>query len=210
MSKKLHVLTSPVTCGREAAHRFASFAVLAIAVAGCASSQGGRLQGAGPDRETRMRLEGSEVRVVHDPNVRAYVVSASVDEVWLALGLVYQHLEVPVAMSDPVTHRLGNLRFRPRRIGGERLSTYLDCGRGITAVPNADEYTVTMSLVTALKSEEERQTLLVTEIDAAAQPRAVSGPAVHCTSKATLERRIAELVAQQLQLPPDRVSHTPT
>lgn len=145
-------------------------------------------------------LADAEIR--NAPTAVAATVSASRDAVWRALPVVYERLGVPEAGGDPAQWLFGNLEFRPRRIDGERLSRFLDCGRGITAVPRADEYDVTMSVVTRLEPGEHGGTRVETTVVGSGRPRAVSGNAVHCQSEGTLEIRIAELVAEVLGAAP--------
>jgi hypothetical protein len=107
---------------------------------------------------------------------------------------VYEILRIPEAGADPEKKAFGNLEFRARRIEGERLSRYIDCGMGATAVPNADSYQVTMSVLTRLAPAEDGGTVVETTVDANGKPRNVSGNPVHCQSIGTLETRVAELV----------------
>ena len=131
------------------------------------------------------------------------VASRSLDlppeQAWAVLPAVYEELEVPLAVYDTVDMRIGNTGFRPRRIGGQRLSRYLNCGRGVTATANADRYEVTVSLTTRLTEADAGGTLLWTEIHASAKPRDVSGHPVRCASKGTLETRIVEAVTERLR-----------
>jgi hypothetical protein len=131
------------------------------------------------------------------------VASRSLDlppeQAWAVLPAVYEELDVPLTVYDTVDMRIGNTGFRPRRVGGERLSRYLDCGRGVTATANADRYEVNVSLTTRLTEADAGGTLLWTEIRASAKPRDVSGHPVRCSSKGTLETRIAEAVEERVR-----------
>lgn len=123
---------------------------------------------------------------------------APIDSVWGVLGEVYQRLEIPVAVRLPAQRVLGNRSFRARCIEGKRLSTYLNCGRGMTSVPYADEYAVTMLALTQLSRSEAGGTTVETTVDGWAKPQAVSGDRLHCASRGSLELRVAQLVVELL------------
>ena len=74
---------------------------------------------------------------------------------------------------------------------------------GTTAQANADTYNVTLSIMVTLGDIENTSTEVVTRLEASAKPRSHSGHAVICTSRRTLEPRIAELL-QELAGPPAR------
>jgi hypothetical protein len=133
-----------------------------------------------------------------EATVVSSAIDAPVENVWRVLPSVYERLDVPLSVLDTVAKQVGNRSFRPRRIGGSRLSKYIDCGRGITATQNADAYQVTMSLLTKVKQADGGGTLLSIEISGNAKPRAVSGNPVRCVSKGTLETFMADLVRERL------------
>lgn len=131
------------------------------------------------------------------PSVGA--VPAAIDSVWMTLPIVYEQLGVPATLVDRARHRIGNTRFSQRRIEGNRLSSYIECGYGVTSANNADTYLVTMSITTNISAVEGGGTAVQTLIDASAKPLEVSGNAVRCASKGTLEKRILELVTAALE-----------
>ena len=73
------------------------------------------------------------------------------------------------------------------------MSTYLDCGRGVTAQPYANLYEVTLSYEVSITRQEVGSSLdAEMRIVATARPRDVRGNPVTCTSKGTLERLVFE------------------
>ncbi len=139
------------------------------------------------------------MRLTHETARYVEVLEAPRETVLAALIQVYQELEIPVAGTDPATGEIGNPSFEPRRIGGQLLSRFLNCGSsGVTGRPNADSYRVTMYLVSRVESTEDGRTRLSTEVDARAQARGVSGYPVQCQSRGTLETRIAEMVEERI------------
>jgi hypothetical protein len=125
-------------------------------------------------------------------------VDASVDRVWVTLLMVYEELGIPLDVHEPANKRLGNTGFQPRDLGGERLSRYLDCGRGMGISSYADSYQVSMSITTRVSENSDGRALVETEILAHAEPRAVRGYPLHCSTLGTLERRIVDMVSARV------------
>ncbi len=169
------------------------FMVLALAACGSAGAA------PGPVPEARISITAAAgamggLRMYNEPGVGSRLVDAPLDSVWLALPKAYDLLGIPDAGVDPERTMFGNPGYRARRIEGERLSKYVDCGMGATAAPNADQYDVTVSVLTPLTPGEDGGTMVVTTVEATGKPRAVSGNPVYCQSKGTLEARVAQLV----------------
>jgi hypothetical protein len=137
---------------------------------------------------------GGDVHLTSELSKGVFHLSAPPEDVWLALPTVFEELGVEITLRDPRTRTLGNNGFRMRRIGGARNSTFLDCGYGTTAVPHADAYEVTASLVTSLHPGEQGGTVMETLFAASARPREVSGGNIVCSSKGTLEERMLEVL----------------
>lgn len=146
------------------------------------------------------------IRATSETVASADSVVATVAQVWSVLPEVYDDLGIPLGGIDTRNRLLGSTRFQPRRIGGSRLSRYLDCGSGVGVASYADTYAVTMSAVTHVAAGDDGRAIVQTQVHAVAEPKAVSGDRVFCTSKGTLERRIAELVVEKVSRnpPPDR------
>jgi hypothetical protein len=133
----------------------------------------------------------ASARLHNEPTPIVLTVAAPLDTVWRALPGAYATVGIPDPGIDPGGAKaVGNLSFHPHRLAGHMLSEYLDCGRGITAVPRADEYDVTMSVRTDLRPGPEGATVATTTVQATAQSREMSANAVYCRSLGTLEARI--------------------
>jgi len=133
----------------------------------------------------------------HQAVVGEATVAGSATEVWAVLPDVFGHLELEVNRRDASAAVMGNTGSRVRRLEGERLSRFLDCGRGPTRA-FADEYEVTLSVIVQLLGTDGDATTLRTLVDAYARDRTMSGGGIHCISSGILERRIGELVAERL------------
>lgn len=154
-----------------------------------------------PDLGTPTRISGPDfgMELYTNPGIGERLMAVPLDSVWLALPGVYGALDIDITHSDPSRHVFGNPQYRARRVEGKRLSTYIDCGSGVTAVPKADDYEVTLSVTTTLTAGEENSTVVTTTVDGYARPRAVSTNPVHCTSKGTLELRVVQLIREALE-----------
>ena len=177
------------------------FVFLAIVFNGCqASRTETQVSASGPI--SRVRLESPEGRMgnleIHvEPGIATALLPVAPDSVWSALPEAFARLGIAEVSYDSTRMAIGNPDFSARRIGGERLSRYFDCGMGLTAVPNADSYRLSISAL-AQVSGSNTETQLTVTVDAFGRPRAVSGNPVHCQSKGLLEERIIEIVEQIL------------
>jgi len=171
--------------------------LVALAASACASAPA-----AGPERTTRVAISSgagslgiTEIR--HDLTP-SRTLPLHPDSVWRALPLVYERLGVEGAGLLPGQPVYGAQGFRPRRLEGKRLSSWIDCGTGLTATPKADEYLVTMSLLSRVVPEREGGTRLETVLTAHARSLSAAGDPVNCQSTGRLEARVAELVVLML------------
>jgi hypothetical protein len=122
-------------------------------------------------------------------------VGAAPDRVWAVLPAVYQGLGIAVGTSIPDSRTIGNVRLELNRVlGGQPLSSYVNCGEGVTGAPLANSYRVTMAILTTLEPTENGGTQVQTRIGASAANRAVSGVTVNCATTGRLEGLIAERI----------------
>jgi hypothetical protein len=140
-------------------------------------------------------LGATEIR--NSPSARTRNVAAPADSVWSVLPAAFEQLGI-AAGADNDQKVFGNPEFRVKRIEGVLLSNFVDCGRGVTAVPLADDYDVTLSVLTQVSAVGEGWSLVATTVSGRAKPRAVSGNPVYCQSTGKLEQRIVDLVLRSL------------
>ncbi len=181
---------------------FLLMAAVVASSAGCASSSGatGADESAALPAQTRnvVRVANyAPVEIFNEPGVGARVVAASARNAWGVLGGVYEQLGIPITRTDPRAMQLGNPGYRARRVGGDRLNAFIDCGSDFSG-PLANQYEVTLSVSTKLTAQDDENTEVLTVMDAYGRPRAVSGNPIHCQSRGVLEMRIAQLVAEAL------------
>lgn len=148
-----------------------------------------------PETVSRVTSPGSGRVEIHNAlSMVGRNVPAPMDSVWKVLPRVYEILGITEAAGDENGTTFGMIDFRPKRIEGKRLSTYIDCGMGATAVPKADTYEITMSLLTRLSATDDGHTRVETTVEASGKPRAVTGNPIYCQSNGVLESRVADLV----------------
>lgn len=165
----------------------------------CATSQTGTRPEAGSQTITRVSNPAIDVNITSDVRVSSHAYSASLEEVWLAVAVVYRQLEIPVTVTDRAGWRVGNPQAQTRRIGNERMSRFFECGQASMGRPRADQYDFTYSIFSRLQQATDGRTILLTEADAFARPSSVSTNPVHCSSNGSLEKRIADLVMELLE-----------
>ena len=122
-------------------------------------------------------------------------IEAKLLEVWELLPIVYERLEIPVTLSNPGRKELGNRGYRARRVEGARMSKYFHCGTGMLGAL-ADDYDITLSVVTRLTGEPGGGTRILTVVDVVGRPRATSGNPLRCESIGVLELRVAQLLSE--------------
>ena len=176
----------------------------AVAASGCASGSSGDA-GEEPrpipeQRRNVVRVSGYQpVELMNQGNLDVSAIPADSATVWIALGGVYSQLEIPVTDSDPRELHLGNRGYPARRIDGQRMNAFVDCGNDL-AGPIANQYDITLTVYSRLTAKGPASTELATVVDAYGRPRAVSGNPMHCNSRGRLEELIAKKVAEALGL----------
>ena len=172
-------------------------ALLAL-VSACASAGGSHVPSAHTEEE-RIQLDAPgggniNLRLTHDASGSEDLVTLASGPAWAALMRAYTTLGIPITASEPNKRLLGSGPTRAhRKFGGQSLSQSLDCGSSITG-DNADMYEVTIRLVSEIEPAGDNS-IVRTQIAATATAVGSSNSALHCTSKRTLEKKIARLVA---------------
>lgn len=185
--------------GRGGVRRCAIMASLLV-LAGCASGTGIRRADSGTTAIVGEAGPGMVVETFTPVETTEHVVAATEPEIWPLLPAVFDDLGIEVTEVKEAQFILGNPRFRPRRIDGERLSTFLECGRDHGGA-YADQHEVWVTVMVQLLRAPDGRTRVTALVNGSAQPRNVTGNALPCDSKLTLEARIAELIRERLSGP---------
>ena len=123
----------------------------------------------------------------------------TIEQVWSALPMVMDSLNVPIAKVDPTQRVFGNESFKVRqRLGKTSLSRYFDCG-ATQIGPNADSYDVMMTVLVQLQPAGAAATTVSSTVQAMAKPVTFSQEYAPCSSKGELEARLLGFLKSQLQ-----------
>jgi hypothetical protein len=180
-----------------------AFAALTLAtLSACASSNS-------PTPNTRAQESirvasqaGGSATMRINPSVTTSTLALPVtlDRVWAVLPEAYDSVGVAISDMDPRRHVIGNSGFSVRRrLGKTMLSRYLDCGSSQLG-PSADEYQITMSVMSSVQPRgASDSTVVTTNVDASAQGLQFSGQTVRCTSRGELEKQLHAMVTQLIR-----------
>lgn len=158
---------------------------------GCASSAPNPTLGRTGERIVDIQDRSGTVvntRLRSDDQTRTADLNLGFEVAWTRLPALLAELGLSIGSINEASGRVSHSGERVSRIAGERLSTYLDCGTGTTAQPNANAYGVFLSYEVLIAAQGPGASVAEMRIDATARPRDVSGNPVRCTSKGALER----------------------
>jgi hypothetical protein len=147
--------------------------------------------------QARAVLPGIDVPIMLDTMALEFPIAGARDSIYAALLSVFQELKIPVQTANPKAGLLNNLNADiSRRLGGERLSRYIDCGRGFSG-PNADYYRVTLAVSAWVEpATGEPKQLMVAIAASGRDPSGSRSYYAQCTSRGDLEKRIATRVQE--------------
>ena len=136
------------------------------------------------------------VQVTRSDRVYSDTVPVDATAAWGALPAIYRVLELPVSARDAGRRAIAVSGAKVRRVEGQAMSRYVDCGRGFTAGAIADSYDVYVWVETRLvpRDGDPTRANVETAVTANASPASSSGNEVACQSTGRLERRISELL----------------
>lgn len=164
-------------------------------LAGCAAANTSTERAAGIER-TRVMSQGGVLSVqgTRTSGVVSGQFAADASRVWAALPAAYQAIGLEPNRADPNGRILGLENVRVLRIHGRRLSTFLDCGRGV-AGPNADTYEITLRMMTQVVPAGEGSEAHV-QVEAVARNRGTGGSQASCRTTGDLEERMIEVLQE--------------
>lgn len=176
-----------------------------MALTGCASggAPGSASTPGAPTIPTPQRrqvdIAGASLVMSTEASSDVVTVQAPIARAWEALRVAYDSVGVGIGTLDPRTYTIGNLGYKVRqRLGRTPLSRYLDCGGSTQVGPNADSYDVILGVTSTLRPAGAAATQMTTTVDAQARPATFNQSWSRCTSRGTLEKRLADLVRAQL------------
>lgn len=145
-----------------------------------------------------VKLPGFQGALSFDSSAKVSAIPASAGTVFWATRQVLFELGIPAPFADSARGYLVNGRFiKMRNLAGSPLSTYLNCGSGMTG-PNADTFRVIMAVAAFMDSTgPSTSRLRITVLAGAESMEGVAKSAVACGSSGVLENRIYELVRRR-------------
>lgn len=131
---------------------------------------------------------------------RAELIAPRADA-WEAVPTAFEDVGLPRPAMDRSTWT-ARIRGRlvRRRLGDERLSSYLDCGRDIGG-EYADRYSVRLDVTVELRESGPDATAVLTRVEATGQRTDGTGGTVRCNSRGTLEERLITTLQFRLVAP---------
>ena len=186
---------------------FAGLLPLVVAgglLAGCASSKAPRTEGMGGDAlaNTNLRSEGSTtgLNVTTRTEVSSAIIMAPPDAVFKAVSAAYSTLKIPVTEVNQANRTIGNAAYRiRRRIVDVPTMKAVDCG-GDSGMPNAETYQLLLTIRTRVTANDAGGSVVQSTVEGSGRNPTTAGSSdVICTSTGGLEKRIAELVKENLK-----------
>ena len=155
----------------------------------------------GAQRPAGVRLPGHPATMPLDSGGVNVTLAASAGAVFFAARQVFFELQIPMPMADSARGYLINGRFiKLRSLAGSPLSTYLNCGAGMTG-PNADSFRVTMAIAALIDSTGPSTSRLRLNLLAGAEStEGVSKSAIACASSGLLENRVLRTIRAKIRL----------
>ncbi|HEY2164567.1 MAG TPA: hypothetical protein VGH04_11275, partial [Gemmatimonadaceae bacterium] len=126
---------------------------LLLLICGCASS-GNSGEAYTPKAPVIYGGDQSNARLEAErPHPSSATLAVPPAVVWTAVKQVYTSLEIPVGIDNQAAHTIGNQNFyKSRTMGGEPMTTFVDCGQGMTGA-KAASYRIYMSLITNVSGD---------------------------------------------------------
>jgi hypothetical protein len=193
----------PFALRRQSRRRAALLlACIPPAVAACAGAPPSPLRDTGPQTSTvavETQSSRGEVIIRRDDFVAVNELQAPRAAAWQQLLEVWREVGLPEPVVDARGFTLSLAQGAlHRRLGPERLSTYLNCGSSISGL-NADTHRVRLTMQALLEPSGTDASRLHLRVDATAQSMEGASTALQqCTSNGTLEGLITRRVRERL------------
>jgi hypothetical protein len=177
--------------------------VLSVSLLGCASSGGGA-PAAPATAIDRVVLTDERGRVyrsaANTPVAAEQSVPGTVQQAVQALVGTYEALGLSVTTIDWTNGQVGvRVPTAPRRIGGQALARYVDCGTNHLGEQRANSYAVTLSVQSsATPATTAGEVLITTLASATARQQGVSSDPLNCPTLGVLEKRVNTLAAERI------------
>lgn len=170
-------------------------ASVTFAASGCAKNT--ELSPVGTSTQPVTIISGSSaqsVQIRQDDPSNTRVLDVPLEAVWRVLPAVYDSLGIAVNTVHPASRTLGADALKIRRsLKGVPLSRYFDCGTTQIGA-NADEYEITLTLLTRAQAASPTSTRVEVTTIALARPVARRQNPQNCTILGTLDAKVFETI----------------
>jgi hypothetical protein len=168
-------------------------AIVAFSLGGCASAN----PIPAPGQRVVATASNGTLRTYDGPRSDQAIIEAPPAATLAALNSAYADLGIEVKLWNPQTGEVGNKNFtKMYRLGGKPLSDYVGCGTTTTGAA-ADNYRVTMSLVSHV-TPAGSVARVETQLTAYAEDIGSSKGTLSCLTLGTLEARLHDLAVKHL------------
>lgn len=177
--------------------RLAGLVVVAVTF-GCASSGS---SGQGPYQQSHVTIDAPggrfDLLLTREQYLSSDTLTVSPKKAWPALVQTYASFGVPLQGADPSSYMIATQYVRAHSsFAGERLSRWLECGTTMTG-DIANSYEITLRFGSVLDTSVIGRTIVRTALSATAIATGSGTTPVECSSRGSLEKRIATLVASK-------------
>ena len=173
----------------------------ALVVMGCATGQAPDVSAApvtGVPIGTGGGTRGLGLEVTKRTDGVVVTVAAPTSRVFMALEEVLAGIGLPLTVRDPAKGVIGNEGYKFRRKLTDMPSRKLfDCG-GSSGMPNAETYTIKMSVLASVNDAGGGMSRVTTVVQASAENPNYPASGVSCSSSGALEDRIAADLKRRL------------
>lgn len=137
------------------------------------------------------------IQIRQDDGMNFQVIDVPLEAVWRVLPAVYDSMGVAVTRVDAASRTIGadNVKMR-RSLKGTPLSRYFDCGQTQIGA-NADDYEVTVTLLTRVRAASPTSTRVEITTLATARPVARRQNPQNCTTLGTLDAKLLATLKTQ-------------
>jgi hypothetical protein len=177
--------------------------VLSFSLLGCASSGGGGTAAPSPAALDRVVLTDERGRVyrsaANTASAAEQTVPGTVQQAVQALVGTYEGLGLSVSTIDWTNGIVGvRMPTAPRRIGGQSIARYVDCGTNHLGEQRANSYAVTLNVQSSVVPAAAGEVQVTTLASATARQQGVSSDPLNCPTLGVLEKRVNALAAERL------------
>jgi len=180
------------------ASHLARLAVAALATLGCATSGS---TGAGPYEQSHVIVDAPggryDLLLTREQYLSSDTLTVSPKAAWPALVQTYAAFGVPLEGADQSRYVIATRYFHAHSsFAGERMSRWLECGSTMTG-DIATTYEITLRFGSLLDTSVVGRTIVRSAVSATAIATGTGTTPIQCSSRGSLEKRIAALVASK-------------